>query len=175
MIPPWFQSSIYWKKSVIWRHHFLQCIFSMIVSFFNESAWSDRYVKDTVCISQHLLQPSIITRVLKSTFISGKPCGPALLKVPIYSKELVAINFFEKYCVKCLKALTEIPLKCFRRAIADISTFKGEFWSSYFLLIWHFHNNNCSYSLIIGNIFARVTFATVLFYQGIAVFENSYC
>ena len=36
-------------------------------------------------------------------------CGPALLKVPIYSTELVAIIFFEKYCVKCTKALTEIP------------------------------------------------------------------
>ena len=32
MIPPWFQAFIYWKKSVIWRHHFQSSIFSMLVS-----------------------------------------------------------------------------------------------------------------------------------------------
>ena len=42
-------------------------------------------------------------------FVSGKPCGPALLKVLIYSTELVAIIFFEMYYVKCRKAPTEIP------------------------------------------------------------------
>ena len=36
-------------------------------------------------------------------------CAPALLEVPIYSTELVAIIYFEKCCVKCTKALTEIP------------------------------------------------------------------
>ena len=41
-------------------------------------------------------------------FISGNHCGSALIKVPIYSAELVAIFFFEKYCVTCTKALTEI-------------------------------------------------------------------
>ena len=36
--------------------------------------------------------------------------NPALLKFPIYSTELaVAIFFFEKYCVKCTKALAAIP------------------------------------------------------------------
>ena len=104
---------------------------------------------------------------------------------------------FEKYYLRCLKALTETPFfqgecanltisiqrlqifikysKCFRRAMVDISTFKGEFRNSYFLLIWQFRNCNCSYSLSIVNTFARVAFGTVLFFQGIAVFKNSYC
>ena len=47
MIPPWFYPCIYWKKSVKWRHHFLPSIFSVIVSFFHGSAWSDPYVEDT--------------------------------------------------------------------------------------------------------------------------------
>ena len=96
---------------------------------------------------------------------------------------------FEKYYLRCLKALTETPFfqgecanltislqrlqifikysKCFRKAMVDISTFKGEFRNSYFLLIWQFHNCNCSYSLSIVNTFARVAFGTVLFFQGL--------
>ena len=38
---------------------------------------------------------------------------PALLKLLIYSTELAAVIFFfffEKYCVKCAKALAAIPL-----------------------------------------------------------------
>ena len=31
------------------------------------------------------------------------------LLLPIHSTELVAISFSKKYCVKCTKALTEIP------------------------------------------------------------------
>ena len=83
-----------------------------------------------------------------------KTCGPALLKIPIYSAELVAISLLD---VRCLKAPTETPFfqgecanltislqrlqifikysKCFRRAMVDISTFRGEFRKSYFLLI----------------------------------------
>ena len=35
--------------------------------------------------------------------------NPALLKLPIYSTELATvIFFFEKYCVKCTKALAAI-------------------------------------------------------------------
>ena len=35
---------------------------------------------------------------------------PALLKLPIYSTELATVTFFffEKYCVKCTKALAAI-------------------------------------------------------------------
>ena len=79
MTPSWFWACIYWKKSVIWRHHFLLSIFSMIVSLFHGSAWSNLYVQDTVFISQHLLQPSIMTsglwlirKNLKSMLCSGK-------------------------------------------------------------------------------------------------------
>ena len=52
---------MYWKKFVMWRHHFQPSIFSMIVSLFHGSTGSDPHVKETVLISQHLLQPSIIT------------------------------------------------------------------------------------------------------------------
>ena len=34
--------------------------------------------------------------------------SPALLKLPIYSTELAAAIFFEKFCVKCTKALVAI-------------------------------------------------------------------
>ena len=79
MIPPWFQAYVYWKKSVMW-HHFQPTILSMIVSLFHGCTWSNPHVKETVYISQHLLQPSIITsslwltrEKLKSMFIWGKP------------------------------------------------------------------------------------------------------
>ena len=65
--------------------------------------------------------------------------------------------------------------KYIRRAMVDISTSKGEIRNSYFLLIWQFHNNKCSYSLSIVNTFAKVTFGTVLYFQVIVVFENSFC
>ena len=80
LIHPWFQACIYWKKSVIWWHHFLPCIFSIKESLFQGSTWVDPYVKDTVFISQLLLQPFIITSCvwltwenLKILFIRGKP------------------------------------------------------------------------------------------------------
>ena len=60
IIPPWFQACIYWKKFVSWRHHFQPSIFSMIVSLFHGSTWRNPHVKETVFISQHFLQPSII-------------------------------------------------------------------------------------------------------------------
>ena len=108
---------------------------------------------------------------------------------------LLGCFLFEKYCVKCLKALTEVLLfhgecinltilkqrlqifikysKCFSKAIVD--TVKGEFRNSSYLLIWQFCNNSCSYSLGMVNTFARVTFGTVLFFQSIVVFEDSFC
>ena len=53
IISPWFQACIYWKKFVIWWHHFQPSIFSMIVSLFQGSTWSNPHVKETVFISQH--------------------------------------------------------------------------------------------------------------------------
>ena len=60
IIPPWFQACIYLKKFVMWQHHSQPSIFSMIVSLFHGSTWSNPHVKETVFISQHFLQPSII-------------------------------------------------------------------------------------------------------------------
>ena len=57
--------------------------------------------------------------------------------------------------------------KNFRRAIVDISTFKGEIRNSYFLLIWQFHNSNCRYSWSIVNTLARMTFGRVLLFNPI--------
>ena len=87
---------------------------------------------------------------------------------------VMRIMIEKKYCLKWTKALTGIPFfhcecvnltisrqqleilikyrKFLRRAIAYISTCKGDFQNVYFLLIWQFHNNNCSYSLSIVNI-----------------------
>ena len=159
MIPPRFKASIYWKKSILW-HNFCHP-FYLRVSFFHRSAWSDPYVKDAVFITQYLLQPSIITsglwlirEKLKSMFISGKQLWPCSFKGINLFHRSTCDNFclFEKYCVKCLKALSEIPFvlysdckysKCFRRATVAFSTFKGEFRNSYFLLVWQFHTNNC--------------------------------
>ena len=65
LIPPWFQACIYWKKFVIWRHHIQPSIFSMTVSLFHCSTWSNLHVKETVFISQYFLQPSIIINGLR--------------------------------------------------------------------------------------------------------------
>ena len=61
--------------------------FLMVVPLFYGSTWSNPFVKDTVFISQHFLQPSIITSGLwliqenvKGVFIWEKPyCRPAFL------------------------------------------------------------------------------------------------
>ena len=107
-------SYIYWKKSVIWRHHFLPYIFSKIMSFFYGSVWSDPYIKNTMFISQHLLQPSITTSCmwlirekLKSMFISGKPLWPCSFKDTYLFHRTSCNNFCLKSTV--LNALTEIP------------------------------------------------------------------
>ena len=59
----------------------------------------------------HFLYFIIISRVclLRVCLFQENNCGPAFLEVPIYSTELVAIFFFEKYRVKCTKVLTELP------------------------------------------------------------------
>ena len=95
-------------------------------------------------------------------------CGPAPLNVPIYSTELVAIsiafnaqkhlqmshsfmvNQHNEITFTFSKILNTVPWqsvkysKSFRRATVDISSRRGDFWNSYFLLIWQFHNSNCS-------------------------------
>ena len=104
MVPRWIQACIYWKKSVMWWHHFQASVFSMIISLFHGSTWSDLYVKETVFISRHLLQSSILTSGAHDWFEKNwrvclseeNFCSPSLLKVPIYSTELVTLTFVWK-------------------------------------------------------------------------------
>ena len=65
LILPWFQACIYWKMLVVWRHHLQPSIFSMIVSLFQSSTWSNPHVKETVFISKYFLQPSVIINGLR--------------------------------------------------------------------------------------------------------------
>ena len=54
-------SGMYILKEVYYMTTSIPAIhFFMVVSLFHGSTWVDPYVKDTVFISQHLLQPSII-------------------------------------------------------------------------------------------------------------------
>ena len=50
MKPPSFKECIYWMKFFIWRHLLHSSIFSLVVSSFHWSNWSNPYVKDTVFI-----------------------------------------------------------------------------------------------------------------------------
>ena len=105
MIPSWFQACIYEKKFVItWQNHFQASIFSMIVSLFQGSTWSDSNVEDTVFISQHLLQTSIIT--------SGLWLAREKLKSIVYLKKTIlaflfyrCLLFHRTSCINfCLKS-----------------------------------------------------------------------
>ena len=53
------------KRFVIWRHHLQPSIFSMIVSLFYRSTWSNPHIKETVFISQYFLQSSVIINRLR--------------------------------------------------------------------------------------------------------------
>ena len=113
LIPPWFQACINWKKFVIWRHHLIH--FCDEVSLFHGSTWSNSHVKETVLISQYLLQPSIIINGLQlirekveECLFEESHCSPAVFKVAICCTEQVVIIFLWKV-VKCAKAITEIP------------------------------------------------------------------
>ena len=74
------------RFQVIWWH-FQTCIFSTTVSLLYGKTWDNPYVKETVFILKHLLQPSIITsslwliwEKLKGMFIGGKPLWPCSFK-----------------------------------------------------------------------------------------------
>ena len=111
IIPPWFQACIYWKKFVSWRHHFQPAIFSMIVSLFHRSTWRNPYVKETVFISQHFLQPSII---ISGLWLIQEKVGEyvyfrkTIVALPIYSTELVKIFFLKSTAFNAQKHL-QIP------------------------------------------------------------------
>ena len=91
-------------------------------------------------------------------------CSPALLKVPIYSTELLQQYLFEKYCVKCTTTPAATPL------------FVGE------CVNMQFHNSNCCYPLSIVNFLedqlqtfalVRVTFGATTFFEGL-MFQSTY-
>ena len=98
MIPRCFQACIYWKKSVIWPRHFQSSIFSVMVLLFHGSSWSNPHVKERVYFTTLVATIHYNKRsVLDSRKIEKEnQCSPALLKVPIYSTELVAIIFVWK-------------------------------------------------------------------------------
>ena len=135
MIPLSFQVCIYWMNSVIWPHLLEPFIFSIIVLLFHGSTWSDPYVKGTVSISQHLLHPSIcpvfgwFEKKWMTCLFKESHCSPALLKVPIYFTELVAVIFVWKVLCKCTDVLVAI------------SSLVGE------CVNLQFPNSNYSYSL----------------------------
>ena len=131
MIPPWFQTCIHWTKSVIWWHSFLPSIFSMVVLFFHGSAWSDPYVKDTLFISQHMLQPSVITsglwlilEKLKGVFISAKTLWPCFFKGSHLFHRTSCNNF-------CLKSTVLNALKHLQRSYSFMVN----------VLIWQFYSS----------------------------------
>ena len=88
MIALWFQACIYWKIVLFLTASVTVIYFSMVLSVFHGSTWSDPYVKGTVFISQHLLQPSITTNdfcLIRANmsgimFIWGKPLQPCSFK-----------------------------------------------------------------------------------------------
>ena len=129
MISPWFQACIYWKKSVIWRHQSKPSISPLVVSLFHGSPLSDPYVKDTVFISQIFLLPSIITsgsliwENLKDVFIWGKSLQPCCLKGVYFFHKSSWITFVWKVLCQMHERTCSQPI-----------------------LIWQFHNSNCSYS-----------------------------
>ena len=142
MIPPWFQACIYWNKSFRWQHHFLPSIFSMIVSFFHMNAWGNPYVRITLFISQHLLQPSIIIsglwlirEKLKSMFISAKTLLSCSFKGTYLFHRTSCNNF-------CLWSTVLNAEKHLQRSHSFMMN----------VLIWQFHNSDCKYSLSIVNV-----------------------
>ena len=98
-IPPWFQACIYWKKS--WRHHFHPFIFfydSVIISreHLKKSTWQGNCVYlikrfATIHYNKRFVVDS--RKSWRVCLFQKSHCALALLKVPIYFAELVAIIF----------------------------------------------------------------------------------
>ena len=155
----------------------------MAVSLFHGSIWSDPCVKDTVFISWHILKLSIITRrfgwfeiIWRVCLFEESHCRLAILKMSIYSTELVAVIFVWK--VLCLK----MHMKASDSFMVNV-------------LIWQYHNINWNLSIV--NFFeeqlwtfalSKVTFGTstfsrellfgvliaLIFFWNIVAFRNSY-
>ena len=144
------------------------------------------------------MQPSIITRLidsrwfekkLKSLFISWKPLWSSCLKGAFLFLRNSCNNFFLKSTI--LNAQKHNTRRCqrvkystfFRRAIVDIFTCRGDFWNSYFLLIWQFHNSNIAVihkvyiknfrRAVVNNYTASVIFGTAIFSKEL-LFRNTF-
>ena len=92
----WFQGCIYWKKSVIWRNHFQPSIsiFSIILSLFHGTTWSNSHVRESVFITLVASIDQNKRFVADSWKIEEyvyfrKTISPAFLKVPMNSAELI--------------------------------------------------------------------------------------
>ena len=116
IILPWFQACIYWKKVC-----YMTTSFTAIHFFYDSVIISWEHLKQSTC-QENCIYFTILFATIhynKRSAVDSRKfwivslfeenhCSPAVLKVPIYSTELVAIIFFfQKYCVKCTKALTE--------------------------------------------------------------------
>ena len=115
-IPPWFQACIYWKKVC-----HMTTSFSAMHYFYDSVIISPERLKQSTCQGNCLYFPILFATIhynKRSAVDSRKSwrvclfeenhCNPAVLKVPIYFTEQVAIIFVWKV-VKCTKSLTEIP------------------------------------------------------------------
>ena len=118
---------MHWKQSVIWRHHLQASIFSIIMTLFQGSTWSDSYVihSFTLCLfhntcCNHPLQQAVCDWFEKNwrvCLFKKNHCNPALLKMPIYFIELIALIFFWKVLCKILTGKLP-PVKLPPRKIA---------------------------------------------------------
>ena len=136
------------------QHIWLQSsIFSMVVSLFHGSTWSNPFVKDTVFISQHFLESSIITSDLwliwgnlKGIFIWVKPLQPCCFKgVYLFHRtscsnlclKSIVLNARKHFQLSHLNMTISWQLftkfsKFFIRATVHVCICKDEFRSSYF-------------------------------------------
>ena len=116
------------NSSAIWRRIVWVClailwdqpsILSMVVFLFHRSTWRELSVKDTTFISQHLEQPSTSKQVVCSwcqkiwmvCLFEESHCSPALLKLPIYFAELVAVIFVWKILCESVGNKARVPIR----------------------------------------------------------------
>ena len=118
---------VYFRKTIVARYflHILKKVCFMTTSFpcihfFSDSVIISReHLQKSTCQENCVYFTTLFTTIHynNGSVVDSKKswrvclfqenhCGPALLKLLIYSTELVAIIFFEKFCVKCTKALS---------------------------------------------------------------------
>ena len=130
VIPPWFQACIYWKKSYIWRYDFQTSIFSIIVSLFDGSLWSNPHVKETVLFQNTCSKQAVCSWFEKNwrlRLLEENQSSPALLKIPIYSPELVATFFVWKELCWTHKNTYRDPTLSWGTSIAKLPAYFQKF------------------------------------------------